>query len=147
MKCRIFTILSALSLLLFMAVVVLWMRSYASPKSFVLGSATSAGIETFQGYAALSIAVADGRFPDRIRLRVRPLRDDWLDGIWESFDTDNEWVLLWKGPWGITFFVWESGKYYIPGMMTPMWLILAITAVLPALWLTPENPKQTAPPW
>ena len=134
MKRRLFTILSMLSLLLFVAVVTLWLRNRwfdefarcaTGRRSFVLRSFDGACQLTFirdavdlkQGFAAESLSVVEHGIDLRTLKRVNPLRP----GEWSFAGFRREW----SGPhprFG------ENVSYTIP-----YWFLAATTGVAPAV--------------
>jgi hypothetical protein len=147
MSRRLINLLTLLSLLLCVASVALWVRSYAASDSFSHGQldvdgdfsdVTGWGIETGEGGVAVS--------RDRLHQAGRPVDELPSGWVWEPREPVNL-TDVWVGI-PTTFatrmgFFWREFQSATPYGTTwrtrsvgfPVWPLAALTAVLPATWL------------
>ena len=124
MKRRLFTILSALSLLLFMAVVVLWVRSYWWwDDVFYRGKGHLYSLTSVSGRVAVIVnEVADDVAPEQ-GWSARTSR--------HSLVYRSNW---WAVRWGSQATTKESGTYRAWFLASPYAYPAAATLVLPTVW-------------
>lgn len=141
MKRRIFTILAGVSLLLFVAVMVLWVRSYElSDRIHWRHERGWRLVRTAKGYVVLNLFLADRS----------NRREDFHGPRYERGEAQapfNHLIFL-GGARGDTLFSWEWAGFAwherrnvrlgrLQGIaVAPFWSIGAVTAALPVIWGT-----------
>ena len=136
---RLFTVLSALSLMVFLATAVVLVCSYRDTGALRElrlddpGGCTTA--VAWRGELLLTRELSnDSEYPDRLRLSTRRLPARWLRVMREEL-TEVEWVFVWNGPLGITVAKRRPAHSYRELVFLPLGLPLLLSAALPALWL------------
>jgi len=139
--CRhIFNALALLSLLMDVAVSVLWVRSYwISDQIDWRGDRGWRAVSTTQGYVAVNLLLADwSGYPetfhgpryvrDVARLPYNHLLE--MDGNWDDKDTNWEWAgLEWHGKRNV-----RRGTLHAHAV-APFWSVVAMWGMLPLTWV------------
>ncbi|MDB5298758.1 MAG: hypothetical protein JWO87_421 [Phycisphaerales bacterium] len=140
---RLFAFASMLSLLLFMATAVLWVRSYSIQDQFVWQRPDARrALRSAPGHAVVNLDLANwsGGGKDSYGIKYQsgpptPAADDLLRMYTLSIGPSDT-ILHWQ--WGgITWWRWQAPYgSSIAILIVPLRAVAAITAVLPLGWLT-----------
>lgn len=128
MKRRLFTILSALSLLLFVAVCVLWLRSYFRADSYYSGGddGTLLYVESGRGFVSVMRTSMDPQFTSK--------ETKWASSELPSYPMWGRPSTLAQrlGFWSMT----AQGYHGLScRWIVPCWFLSVLTCVLPGGWL------------
>jgi hypothetical protein len=151
-RCRLLNLLTAVSLLLCVAVCVLWVRSYVVNEcvrwqeglfhSSAAGRLTAAALGSGNGRFAIAIATAHGDHPGNVGMVFTSRLSGLPAGVTWMWDTDYEMQPAGEGAtvWehlGFRF-DWEPASYSSNGYYRvgfPLWLPALTFGVMPGRWL------------
>ena len=141
MRRGLFTISSAISLLLCIAVCTLWIRSYWLGDTVTWANADGhRRIRTASGSLSIHLALEDW---STVPARFQPLRyqrDDWSTPMnWHVFLSPNPGNV--HTSWEFAGFAWYQLRNTRTGArsvisVTPFWSLALVTAVPPLIWVT-----------
>ena len=126
MKRRLFTILSALSLLLCVVVCVLWVRSYLDGEAVIIR----------QGHEELVLRNGIGNVTVRWATTAEEQEAEWRVVSLVPANMDRWALYFWnfKAWWGLDALTSDRRSDMNRGLIVPHWFLAALLLVLPTTW-------------